>query len=181
MQVATITQKRPDTEQLFEELYLNAFPKVARYVAARKGTLDDAQDIFQDALVIWHEQCSEKGFVPRLSAEAYVIGIAKHMWLRKAGRSRKHEQLADVWNNIAMPGKEANVNINNLLQLLETTGKKCMDLLRSFYYGGKNATEIAQAHNYSSGHSATVQKYKCLEKVRDTVKEKSLSYEAFID
>ncbi len=177
MQVATATQKQADTEQLFEELYLTAFPKVARYVAARKGSLEDAQDIFQDALVIWYEQEQ----IVRISAEAYVIGIAKHLWLRKSSRGRRQQQLADVLNNIAVAEKEPSVNTNNLLHLLETTGKKCMDLLRSFYYKKKTPAEIAEEQDYSSEHSASVQKYKCLEKIRDTVKEKSLSYETFLD
>ena len=89
--------------------------------------------------------------------------------------------MADFLVNIPADEKEPGVNTNQLLHLLETTGKRCMDLLRSFYYKKKTPAEIAEDHNYNSEHSASVQKYKCLEKVRDTIKEKSLSYEAFID
>jgi len=45
-----------------------------------------------------------------------------------------------------------------------------MDLLQAFYYFKTPMREIAEEFGYRSERSATVQKYKCLEKVRDTVK-----------
>jgi len=55
-----------------------------------------------------------------------------------------------------------------------------MDLLRSFYYDELPLNDIAETYGFSGIRSATVQKYKCLEKVRETVKEKALTYEDFL-
>jgi hypothetical protein len=41
--------------------------------------------------------------------------------------------------------------------------------------------ELADLFGYAGERSATVQKYKCIEKVRETVKEQSLAYEDFIE
>ena len=41
---------------LFAQLYEETFPNVAKFVANRGGTFDDAKDIFQDALVILYEK-----------------------------------------------------------------------------------------------------------------------------
>jgi hypothetical protein len=41
--------------------------------------------------------------------------------------------------------------------------------------------DIAGRFGFSGERSATVQKFKCLEKVRDTIKSKSLSYEDFVE
>jgi hypothetical protein len=40
--------------------------------------------------------------------------------------------------------------------------------------------EIADAYGYSGVRSATVQKFKCLEKVRETIKQKALTYDDFM-
>jgi hypothetical protein len=56
-----------------------------------------------------------------------------------------------------------------------------MELLHAFYYNRQSMDEITDRFGYSSAHSATVQKFKCLEKMRDTVKEKSLRYEDFTE
>jgi hypothetical protein len=41
--------------------------------------------------------------------------------------------------------------------------------------------EVSQLHGFSNPHSASVQKYKCIEKIKVMVKQKSLSYEDFME
>jgi hypothetical protein len=53
--------------------------------------------------------------------------------------------------------------------------------LKAFYYDNLPVNTIANLFGYSGERSATVQKYKCMEKVRETIKERSLAYEDFIE
>ena len=46
-------------EQWIIGLYKRVFPTVARYVSQRGGSLEQAQDIFQDALIIYYEDFLE--------------------------------------------------------------------------------------------------------------------------
>jgi hypothetical protein len=70
---------------------------------------------------------------------------------------------------------------NRLLRLLEVAGKKCIELLRSIYYDKLSMSEVLQVHGFSNPHSASVQKYKCVEKIKVIVEQKSLSYEDFME
>jgi hypothetical protein len=54
-------------------------------------------------------------------------------------------------------------------------------LLKSFYYDKMPMSDIGRSFGFSGERSATVQKFKCLEKVRDTVKSKALQYEDFVE
>src|SRR5688500_8233328 len=72
-----------EREKLFADLYESAFPLVCRFVNNRQGTLQDAKDVFQDALVIFYEKQLEKDLDIKVSDESYVLGIAKHIWFRK--------------------------------------------------------------------------------------------------
>ena len=137
---------RKEREALFEALYLQAFPKVARFISNRNGSFDDAKDIFQDALVIYYEKSNEAGFQPKVSAEAYMLGIAKHLWLRRSQKGKLQLALSAFAADIPATEKEPDINTNRLLALLERTGKKCMDLLRSFYFEDQRITEIAAAN-----------------------------------
>jgi hypothetical protein len=56
-----------------------------------------------------------------------------------------------------------------------------MELLQAFYYDKLPMNTIAGLFGFGGERSATVQKYKCLEKVRDIVKDKSLTYEDFLE
>jgi DNA-directed RNA polymerase specialized sigma24 family protein len=158
-------------ESLFIDLYKKAFPLVANYVSKKGGSFEEAKDIFQDALVIWYEK---KQVNLQYSEASYIFGIARHLWSATMKEKIRQQSLPD-------PLTDLPVSTNKLLALLQTAGQKCMDLLRAFYYDKLPLDKVAGQFGFSGVRSATVQKYKCLEKVRETIKEKSLSYEDFLD
>jgi len=167
-----------EREKLFIGLYKNAFPVVARYVSKMGGTFDEAKDIFQDALVIYYEKLVECSFQLKTSEKAYLLGIAKHLWLKQ---HRDNSKLTPI-DGLDIENEEStHASDKKVLNFLQTAGKKCMDLLRSFYYDGLQLADAAKLFGFSGIRSATVQKYKCLEKVRETVKQKALTYEDFLD
>jgi predicted DNA-binding protein YlxM (UPF0122 family) len=45
-----------------------------------------------------------------------------------------------------------------------------MELLKAFYYDHCSMQEVADRFGFNGRRSATVQKYKCLEKVREEIK-----------
>ena len=169
-----------DRGNLFSKLYESAFPLVARFIRSRNGSFEDAKDIFHDALVIYYEKQVERSANVLVSEEAYVLGIAKHLWLRKNKADQKLVGLDAAESAIQIPEDYfTSVDTNHILRFLARSGKKCLELLKSFYYDRSSTKEVADAFGYKSLHTATVQKFKCLEKVRDTVKEKSLNYDDF--
>ncbi len=167
-------------ERWFIDLYQRVFPTVARYVRQHGGSLAQAQDVFQDALVIYYERITSSADPPE-QEEAYLLGIARHRWIHMCRRFGLEVPLDDAealdWaeEDILLPSSQ------KLLRLLTVAGKKCMDLLRAFYYDQLPLDEMAHTFGYAGVRSATVQKYKCLEKVRATVQEKSLNYEDFLE
>jgi DNA-directed RNA polymerase specialized sigma24 family protein len=164
---------------LFEQLYEETFPSVARFVANRGGTFDDAKDIFQDALVILYEKYAFEKDVVFESPERYLIGIAKHLWIRKFNSDHKTVGLDELEKNISIPGDYYESGENRLTSLLELTGRKCLQLLRAFYYDNLSLEQVKIFFGFSTTHSASVQKFKCIEKMRNIIQEKSMGYEDF--
>jgi len=169
-----------ETERLIMKLYKSAFPQVAKYVSNMGGGFDDAKDIFQDALVIYYEKVLSGNLeLQKTNDKAYLLGIAKHLWLKKFSHDKNNSPLADHLDLADEP--EITLSANKVLQYLETAGKKCMEILSAFYYHKLPMKDIAGLFGYAGERSVTVQKYKCLEKVRETVKENALAYEDFIE
>lgn len=162
-----------------EALYEESFPVVARFVKKMGGDLDDAKDIFHDALIIFMEMNHRDHL---LNTTAYILGIAKHLWMRKFRVGAEMVSLSATELQIRIPDDyEVPVKTQKLLLYLERAGKKCMDLLRAFYYQQQRIRTIVKSMGFANEHSASVQKYKCLEKVREMVKQKSLAYEDFVE
>jgi RNA polymerase sigma factor (sigma-70 family) len=181
METAALVVEKAERRKIFEELYESTFPPVAYFVKSMNGSFQDAKDIFQDALVIFWEKSTDKSFIITTSPEAYILGIAKHLWIRKFNALKK-VSMNEMERAISIPDENTlTPDGNRLLQLLENTGKKCMDLLRTFYYEKLSMKDIATALGYRNERSATVQKYKCIEKIRSTIHKTSLAYDDFME
>jgi DNA-directed RNA polymerase specialized sigma24 family protein len=176
-ETAVAPPARAEKEQLLTDLYARTFPVVARFVSKMGGALPDAKDIFQDALVIYYEKQVAGTLNGVLSAEAYLMGIAKHLWLRKFRQDKGRLAFSPEEAQVSIPPDYFREADNRLLALVQLSGRKCLELLQAFYYDKLGLPDIARAFGYRSVRSATVQKYKCLEKIRAQVKAKAISYE----
>lgn len=175
--ILAVEENHVDTE--LAQLYEDAFPAVARLISSMGGSFSDAREIFHDAIIAWYEK-EKSGNIPgHVPAIAYLLGIARHLFLR---RVRKANQELSATDDLDLIDEDTpSPDDKRLLTLLRTSGKACLDLLQSFYYDKLNAGRIAGVFGFASARSATVQKYKCLEKIRNVVKQKSLRYEDFLE
>jgi len=166
----------------FNELYEKAFPPVAHFVSKMNGSFQDAKDIFHDAMVIFCEKTEDESFILSTSSEAYVTGIAKHLWVKKFKRDKRTVSLDAIEEAIVIPEDYyPTINTSRLLQLLEVAGRKCLDLLHSFYHEKLSTEEIKNRFGYKTEHSVSVQKYKCIEKIRETIQQKAITHENFFE
>lgn len=170
-----------EREQIWIALYKNAFPLVAKFISNRGGSFEQARDIFQDAAVIWYEKRADGEEFEIRSDKAYLFGIAKNLWYRKSSEQSKLLPLDSQADTALNEAIDEQLSTARLMKLLEMSGRKCLELLKSFYYDKLSMTELAAGFGFRSTRSATVQKYKCLESVRETVKQKSLCYEDFFE
>ncbi|MEJ0054353.1 MAG: sigma-70 family RNA polymerase sigma factor [Bacteroidota bacterium] len=169
-------------ESEFLHLYEEVFPVCAQWIRKMNGTRNDAEDIFHDALVIYFEKISSNKPEFTVSPAAYILGIVKHLWSGKFRKDVSLLSLNDLEKTVTIPEDfYPAVNTIRMLDLLERAGHQCLELLRSFYYEKLSMKELSSAMGYGSERSATVQKYKCIEKLRTSVKQKSLTYEDFFE
>ncbi|WP_046244349.1 RNA polymerase sigma factor [Hymenobacter terrenus] len=159
-------------EQALTRLYQRAFPAVRRYVGGHGGTLQDAQDVFHDALVILYEQAVGGTLVLTASASTYLVGIGRNLWHHEQRRRARlpHEALPDGLEPAAAEELAPEESGFAVLDYVAQLGEKCKSILLAFYYFQQPLTQIATAHHYRSVRSATVQKFKCLERLRQAVR-----------
>jgi len=176
--------------QIFIELYENDFPKIAKYILKNSGTLENARDVFQDALLILLENVIR--LKPKLDCTigTYLYSISKNLWFERLRINKKETLFSDV-ENVDMDsylfslkyetsrvykedylffrdeGKP--VYFESIVELLETCSDSCKELLERFYYHNQSWEEIASAMKYTSAASARNQKYKYLEKIRKQI------------
>jgi RNA polymerase sigma factor (sigma-70 family) len=162
-----------DRAQALTRLYRQGFPPVRRYIDRRGGSAQDAQDVFQDALIILYEQATGGTLVLTASASTYLLSISRNLWHQELRRRARlpHEALPPEWEPGAPEETEALTEPAFAMRdYVEQLGDKCKSLLLSFYYFQQPLTQLAETHGYRSVRSATVQKFKCLERLRHAVR-----------
>jgi DNA-directed RNA polymerase specialized sigma24 family protein len=149
------------------QLYRDSFPDVARMVRRKGGSLEEAKDAFHDALLIYLEKEKAGRLQLHSSPKAYLLGIARICWLRARGTTVALPEAFDAAEpeDAGMEEREQSLRAS-----LVRSGKKCLELLKAFYYDHCSMQDIAARFGFNGTRSATVQKYKCLEKVRKEIK-----------
>ncbi|WP_236974680.1 RNA polymerase sigma factor [Membranihabitans maritimus] len=171
-----------EREVLFKRLYREVFPEVATFIQARGGNLEDAREIFQDGLIVLYEKLISNHFQVETNEVVYLMGVVKYLWYDRYRKSQRYVKM-DIHDVLSEKSeiKKGGFSKGRMLILLEQSGKKCLELLKLYYYDNVvDMEELARRFGFSGKRSATVQKYKCLEKVRNSVKEKTLQYEDFM-
>ena len=172
-------QKAEHIEQFYEARYHRFFIQVARFISKNGGTLQHAEDIYHDALIVYYEKSMRPEFKLHVSEGAYIMGTVKNLWSQRIKQDFKIDELVDG-SNIS-PEEVQAVDQKRLYRIVSAAGKKCLDMLTMFYHQQCTLSHIAAAVGLGSEHSAAVQKYKCLEKIRETIKKNSLHHEDFFE
>lgn len=180
--MTTQVNSRIDTgEQLFTRYYLRCFPTVAKLVKRGGGSLDDAKDVFQDALVAMVELQGSERLGQINDQERYLAGVARNLWHKRVERDKHRKASRLKEEPPAASETEVQPTETRLYRLLVQSGPRCMELLSGFYFERLHPRELATRFGFSGERSATVQKHKCLEKLRFKVQQHNLEKEDFYD
>ena len=174
-------------DQQMEELYKDIFPQAARMVKKFGGDEEQAKDIFHDALIIYLEKTQQPGFDIisdiKVSPGAYIMGIARLLSMNALKKGTRILSMESAEEALSVPEDfylARDRKEKDILEHLKMVGSKCIQLLKAFYYDNAGMQELAKRFGFTNSRSATVQKYKCLEKVREEVKKGGL-YEEVIN
>ena len=81
--------KIDEGQEMGKYLYDTVFPSIKNYVVANSGTTQDAQDIFQDALVIFFRKKSF-GIDISCKVSTYLYSVAKILWMQQLMYKRRY-------------------------------------------------------------------------------------------
>jgi len=153
-------------------LYSSFFPKIHAMIRGLGGQESDANDIFQEAIIIFYRKAKKKEVDETTAVLPYLMLTCKHIWL-KFYRDEKN-----IWESYP----ENISNENNLIQEYIDSKKKalmykhfrmlaaeCRRVIKAFYKG-MNYREIAEKYGYSSEDYARRKKYICKDILVQSIK-----------
>lgn len=160
----------------FRYLY-GALPSFKRWVHKNGGSADDANDLFQDALIIVYKKCEEPTFQLTVDPKTYALSVAKYLYKNHQRKFHNHElSIDDIEENTQLLEIDEFVDKEDQYRKAQTAlrsiGEKCIELLNQYYYLKLNMQEIALNLEFRNAEVAKAMKYKCLEKARNIIAPK---------
>lgn len=155
-------------DKAMKTLY-KSFPVLKKWVLKNSGTKADAEDVFQDVLLVLCKKIKESDFQLTSTLATYMTGIGKNLWLSQL-RKRKitpsnieGEELELVDHSL----NESEQVFTLAEQAFALLGEKCKELLIMFYHKKESMSAIATKLGFSTDRVAKNQKYRCLEKAKE--------------
>ena len=138
-----------EDEHILTTFYKRNFPMVRAYILLNKGKVEDAEDIFQEALLVMYQKLRKGEFQLQTSLDRYCYGVCKNMWRTRLKANRI--VYGELPEELYLPPTE--VPIIQELERMEQEAlyyKYFMKLntvsrqLWKLFFEGKNTKEVAE-------------------------------------
>ena len=155
-----------------ETLYKSHFGMIQHFVTNNNGSLDDARDVFQEAMITLYEKVQSDSFSLTCQIKTYLFSICKHLWLKRlqqmgrysAPLSTEEESVSVETDMDDFAKKDAAFAIMD--RALNSLGEPCKSLLEGYYLNKKDMQALAAEFGYTNSDNAKNQKYKCLMRLK---------------
>ena len=160
--------KNGQREKAFAQLY-QLYPKIEKLILSKGGGKQDASDVFQEALIILYRKLQTSDFVLTASFYTYLYSVSRYIWsdTQKQNSKIPKNELDDFEEDVVKT-----IHAEKKYQFAERAfselGERCQQLLMLFYHKKMSFDAIAKVMQFKSEKIAKNQKYKCLQKAKDT-------------
>ena len=165
---------RRSDPKVLRAIYENYHKAILQLVEKNRGTADDAQDVFQEGLMLIFQKVKQPDFKLTSSFFTYFYAVCRNIWsnqMRKKsfGEVSLSEDMKSMVKDEAPEVLEHNEQYTLYRQKFLELGKECQQLLGLFMQK-VSLKEIAEKMGLSSVGYAKKKKFKCKEKLVKLVK-----------
>ncbi|MFL5729661.1 MAG: RNA polymerase sigma factor [Cytophagaceae bacterium] len=158
-------------------LYDQPLKKIRKYIMANQGSVEDGNDIFQDAVIIFFNQVKMNKYKNELDVDGFLFTVARNLWIDKVRREKKI-QVKDLSQETGyaeegdhlqdLIGREKSAAMRKVFEKLD---EKCQKILRFAIDERLSMKEISAKMGYSNENVAKSNHYRCKQYLSKLVKD----------
>jgi len=183
---AIIEGLRLRSDYIINFIYKEFFPIIKFLVTENGGTAEDAEDIFQDGIIIIYNKISLNQFILTSSFKTYMYSVCRNLWLQKLNKRKAiFDKLTDVEEFIDLPKtmlQDATVTETEMHRIIQihflSLAEDCQKVLKLF---SKNIPlrEIAAIMGFKTEKYAKTRKFLCKEELKKRIADDPRSQKIF--
>lgn len=155
-------------------IYETLFPVIQTYILANSGNKENAEDIFQEALLIIFTKLKNEDVFLSSSFKTYFYSICKNLWLNNLRKTKRYVYNHDFdteYNNfdtILIPDFETEFSLI-FFKHYRKLSKKSQQIIK-FHFENVPAVKVAEKLGFKNKEYAISRKYKCLKRLITNIK-----------
>jgi RNA polymerase sigma factor (sigma-70 family) len=155
-----------------EAIYRDNYNAVQSLIIKNNGSIDDAKDIFQEAILVLYERVQSNEFVLNCQIKTYIYSVSRRLWLKRLVQQNRFLVMEEAEHEIVSVEVEIEEHEKQHTEFLMmekamgSLGEPCKSLLEAFYIQKRTMQEIASTFGYTNAENAKNQKYKCLMRLK---------------
>lgn len=174
------------SDYIINFIYKEFFPIVRFLVTENGGTAEDAEDIFQDGIIIIYGKINTNQLTLTSSFKTYMYSVCRNLWLQKLSKRKAiFDKLTDIEEFIDIPKSAlqdatiAETEMHRLIQIhFLSMPEDCQKVLKLFV---KNIPlrEIAAIMGYKTEKYAKTRKFLCKKELKKRIADDPRSQKFF--
>jgi RNA polymerase sigma factor (sigma-70 family) len=160
---------RKGDETALQYLYKQHYRMMLRLVLKNSGTEEEAQDVFQDALILFWQKVHQPEFELTSKISTFLYSVCHNLWRKeldkksRTSKEEKDEAIIEDWD------RQERIQIINAC--INKLGETCRKILQYYYFDELSMHDIAQLMGFSNADTAKTKKYKCKKELDELVKK----------
>lgn len=159
-------------------IYKNFYSKINFFIKKNNGDDDDANDIFQEAIIIIYRKLKANELVLDCTFETYLYSICRFLWLKQLEKRKiekenikdNHEFNDEIYDDNLERVSDLNERYRLYQKHFANLGKDCQKILQ-LYFDKVPLKTIAQMMGFKSEKYAKKRKFSCKEYLIKSVKQ----------
>ncbi len=173
---AIIDGLRKRDNGIIRYIYKEYYPTIKFLITTNSGTETDAEDVFQDALVVLYRKIAKENLILTSSFKTFLYSICRNLWLQRLDRRvfssefLEIEDLGELQDNLHLeqPENEEQEKYRLFQQHFLKLSPDCQKVLRLFM-GKTSLREIADIMGFKTEKYAKTRKFMCKEKLKNSI------------
>jgi RNA polymerase sigma factor (sigma-70 family) len=167
-------------------IFKSFYSKINFFIKKNSGVDDDANDIFQEAIIIIYRKLKANELVLDCTFETYLYSVCRFLWLKQLEKRKiekdnikdNHEFNDEIYDDSLEKIAELNERHKLYQKHFANLGKDCQKILQ-LYFDKVPLKNIAQIMGFKSERYAKKRKFFCKEYLIKSVKQ-DLDYKSIL-
>ncbi|GAB3893706.1 hypothetical protein GCM10028803_08090 [Larkinella knui] len=157
----------------YEWVYKKYYPSIARFVQRNKGNEGDAEDIFQESVLLIYQKITAPDFRLTSTLKTFLFSIARNLWLKKLRDEKlvtiSEDQLILLHDSVDFVSTDPSpeeVQHERLNAWMARITGHCQRVIKSIYFSHEPMDHLMVTMGWKNRHTAINQKYKCIQQLK---------------